>query len=106
MLNPDQVVAALTALVIQNTLNGSHVLAGDVLIHDDELRVPVLALTPQLIDDVLVAAVGVTAHDHTLVETGQVAHCFFLILGLKRLGEVQRLHLDQNVDAPAVCSPV
>ena len=47
-----------------------------------------------------------TAHDHTLIQTGEVAHCFFLILGLKRLGEVEGFHLDQDVDAPAVGSPV
>ncbi len=47
-----------------------------------------------------------TAHNHALVEASQVTQRFFLVLGLERLGEVQRFHLDQDVDAPAVGRPV
>ena len=47
-----------------------------------------------------------TAHDHALVQTGQVAQRLFLVLGLEVLGVVERFHLDQDVDAPAVGQPV
>ena len=47
-----------------------------------------------------------TTHNHALVQAGEVAECFFLVLGLERLGEVEGFHLDQDIDAPAVGSPV
>ena len=103
MLDPDQVVAALTALIVQDALNGGHVLAGDVLIHDDELRVPILALTPQLVDDVLVTAVGVTAHDHSLIQTRKVAEGFFLVaMGIHFAVDALAALLKDAVPIPAL----
>lgn len=106
MRDPDQVQTQLAALLVEQTLNGSHVLARDVLPHDDDARVPSLALTPQLGDDVVVTTVGVAAHDHALVQTGHVTQSLGLIGGVEVLGEVEGFHLNDDIDAPAVGQPV
>ena len=106
MLDPDHVVALFTCLFIQDTLERCHVLAGHILIHNDDLNIPGLALAPQLIDHIVVPAVGVTAHDHALVQTGQILESKLFVFRLQRLGEVEGFHLDEDIHAPAVCKPV
>ena len=60
VLDPDHLAVLLARLIVQNALHGGHVLAGNVLIHDDEIDVPDLTLLPQLVNNVLITAVRVT----------------------------------------------
>ena len=106
VLDPDQVDTELTSLIVEQALQAGHRLAADVLIHDNNVRVEVLALSPQLAQNVIVAAVGVAAHDHALVQTAEVVDGLFLVGGVEHLGHIQRFHLGQRVDAPAVGQPV
>ena len=94
MLDPDHVVVSVSACVIEDTLECSHVLAGNVLVHDDDLCSPVFDLSPHLVDYVLVTAVCVSSHYHALVESCEVHESFFLVLCLEDLCEVQGLHLN------------
>ena len=106
VLDPDHVSVSVSACIVEYTLECSHVLACYVLVHDDDLSSPVFDLSPHLVDYVLVSAVGVSSHYHTLVQSCEVHKSFFLVLCLENLGEVQGFHLYQDVDTPAVSKPV
>ena len=54
----------------------------------------------------LITAVRVAAHDHALIQTAEITQRLFLVLGFQRLCEVEALHLNENIDAPAVRQPV
>ena len=77
-----------------------------MLVHDDDVGLPGFYLTPELCQYVIIAAVRVAPHDHSLIETRHIPESFLLVLRLERLREVQGFHLDENVDAPAVGEPV
>ena len=77
-----------------------------MLIHENEIYIPLFTLSPKLCYNMIVAAVCMTSHYHSLIKPCQILESLFLILSFQWLGKVKRLHFYQNIYAPTVSHPV
>ena len=104
MLDEDEVEAKVARLLFHDGVDAEHTLAGDIVIEENHVAVEVLCPLPDGVD-VLPAADSVVTHGGLLGEQSQILD------GLLRIGRADHVvthggvHVQDNVDAPAVLSP-
>ena len=110
MADPNEVDAPLSRLLLKLSVQAVERLAGHMLPHHDHVGIEPLDILPKLVDETLVAAVGLVAHDHVHVEVGHVLIRLLVILGLVFLAELllddHREHIGQRNNAPTVDHPI
>lgn len=79
--DPDEVDAVLTGTLFKQTVHAVERLAAHVLLEDDHVGVELLAVLPELVEQDLVAAVGMVAHDHVLGQPGHVVIRLLAVFG-------------------------
>ena len=97
--------AALARLILKQAVQTADVLARYVVVHDDDVRVELLAHLPALVQGVHIAAVGVGAHGHALISLRKVNEAFLLILQIVEMVGQHTFHVNKGLDAPAVLRP-
>ena len=104
--DPDEVDAALARLILEQAVQTADVLARHVVVHDDDVRVELLAHLPALVEQVDIAAVGVRAHHHLLVAAREIGQRLLLVADGDGQVAEHGLHVVDAGDAPAVLRPV
>ena len=74
-------------------------------IHDHDVNVKTLAVTPQVGHAHLISSIGTAAHDHLAIQIGQILQCLVGILRVNDPGGTKTQHIHQRSDAPAVLHP-
>ena len=106
MRDPDEVDAALARLILKQAVQTADVLARYVVVHDDDVRVELLAHLPALVEQVDIAAVGVRAHHHLLIAAHEIGQRLLLVADGDGLVAEHGLHVVDAGDTPAVLRPV
>ena len=104
MLDEDEVEAEVACLLLHHGMHAEHALAGDVVVHEHHVAVEVRGPLPDGVD-VVPAADGHVTHAGLLGQAGQVVHGDVRILGVDHVVAHRGVHVQDDVDAPAVLRP-
>ena len=104
MLNEDEVEAEVARLLLHESVDAEHTLAGDIVVEEDHIAVEVLCPLPDGVD-ILPAADGVVTHGGLLGEESQILDGLLGVLRVDHVVTHRGVHVQDDVDAPAVLRP-
>ena len=104
VLDEYKVEAEIARLLLHERVNAEHALAGDIVVHEHHIAVEVLRPIPHGVD-IFPAADGVMAHGRLFGEEGEILDGLLRIGGGDHVVPHGGVHVQHDVDAPAVLRP-